>query len=84
VTTENPFEDVERAVAEAIARQLELVRELDAMEVDVTPWEADFLNNVLQQLEKDRRALTQTQLETLRKMCEQYDIEFGDFFDDRK
>jgi hypothetical protein len=79
--TDNPFEDVERAVAEAIVRQLELVRELDGLEVDVTPWEADFLNSVILQLENEKRPLTQNQLDILHRMCEQYDIEFDDFFD---
>ncbi len=79
----NPFEDVEKAIGEAVARQLELVRELDAMEVDVTPWEADFLSNVLQQLEK-KTPLTQSQLDVLHRMCNQYDIEYGDFFSDKK
>lgn len=84
MTETNPFDDVERAVAAAISRQLELVKELDGMEVDVTPWEADFLSNVLRQLEDEKRPLTQGQLDVLHRMCEQYDIEFGDFFDDKK
>lgn len=81
---ENPFEDVERAIAEAIERQLEIISQLDTMEVDVTSWEADFLQNVLNQLKTDRKPLTQGQLEILHRMCDQYDIEYGDFFDDKK
>jgi len=75
VTTDNPFEDIEKAIAEAIERQLELVRELDSMEVDVTAWEADFLQNVLTQLNKKREPLTQGQLDILRRMAHDYDIE---------
>jgi hypothetical protein len=81
--TENPFEDIEKAIGEAVARQLELVKELDEMDIDVTPWEADFLNNVMIQLGK-KTPLTQPQLDVLHRMCNQYDIECGDFFDDKK
>jgi hypothetical protein len=87
VTTNNDaagFDDVEKVVAEAITRQLELVRELDAMEIDVTAWEADFLQTVLNQLNDLRRPLTQTQLEILHRMCNQYEIDYGDFFDGKK
>jgi hypothetical protein len=83
VTTDNPFEDIEKAIAEAIERQLEIVRELDSMEVEVTAWEADFLQNVLTQLNEKKKPLTQGQLEVLHRMCNTYEINYGDFFDDR-
>jgi hypothetical protein len=86
VTTNNDaagFDDIEKAVAEAIARQLEIVKELDGMEIDVTPWEADFLNGVLKQLDQ-KKPLNQTQLDILHRMCNQYEIEYGDFFDGEK
>jgi glutamate formiminotransferase len=70
----NPFEDVERAVAEMIESQLDTVKELDAMEVDVTEWEANFLESVLTQLGA-KRALSQAQIEIVRRMCSQYDVE---------
>lgn len=74
VADPNPFEDVERAVAKIVASQLETVRELDGMEKDVTEWEANFLNDVLFQLENQKRPLTQKQIEVVRRMAEQYDI----------
>lgn len=70
----NPFEDVERAVAEMIQSQLDTVSELDRMDVDVTAWEADFLQTVLNQLAA-KRALSQGQIEVVRRMCSQYDVE---------
>lgn len=70
----NPFEDVERAIAETIQSQLDTVKELDDMEVDVTEWEASFLESVLTQLQQ-KRALSQKQIEIVRRMCEQYDVE---------
>ena len=80
----NPFEDVAKAIEEAVARQLEIVQELDAMEVDVTPWEADFLDSVLKRL-NSKIPLTQDQLEILHRMCNQYEINYGDFdFGDKK
>ena len=72
----NPFEDVERAVSEIIAKQLEMVRELDSMEVDVTSWEADFLSDVIDRLEKKKIPLTQGQIDIIHKMCDRYDLEF--------
>jgi len=80
---ENPFEDVERAIAEAIERQLELVTALDSMDVDVTPWEADFLDNVMKQLAR-KTPLSQAQLDVLHRMCNQYDFDYEGFFDDKK
>lgn len=70
----NPFEDVERAVAEMIQSQLDTVKELDAMDVDVTAWEAEFLESVLTQLVA-KRALSQAQIEVVRRMCSHYDVE---------
>lgn len=70
----NPFEDVERAVDKIVQSHLEIVRDLDRMEVDVTPWEASFLDNVLKQLEK-KTPLSQGQIDIVRRMAEQYDIE---------
>lgn len=80
---ENPFADVNRAIEEAVAQQLELVKELDAMEIDVTPWEADFLDTVLKQL-NGKTPLTQPQLDVLHRMCQAYDIDFDDYFGDKK
>jgi hypothetical protein len=76
VPDSNPFEDVERAVSEIIAKQLEMVRELDSMEVDVTSWEADFLSDVIDRLEKKKIPLTQGQIDIIHKMCDRYDLEF--------
>ncbi len=72
---QNPFEDVERSIAEIIAKQLEIVKELDAMEVDVTSWEGEFLDSVLKQLEA-KRPLTQKQIDVIHRMCDSYDVEF--------
>lgn len=80
----NPFEDVHRAIEEAVARQLEIVQELDQMEVEVTPWEAEFLDSVLKRLSA-KTPLTQGQLDILHRMCNQYEIDYGDFdFGERK
>ncbi len=70
----NPFEDVERAVAEAVQRQLDTITELDHMDVNVTEWEAEFIDSILKQLHA-KRALSQGQIEIVRRMCEQYDVE---------
>ena len=70
----NPFEDVERAIDAIIKKQLEMVKELDGMERDVTEWEASFLDSVLKQLEK-KVPLSQKQIDVVRRMSEQYDIE---------
>ena len=74
MTDENPFEDVDRAISEIIEKQLETVKALDGMQADVTSWEADFLESVLVQL-LDKRALSQKQIEVVRRMCESYDVE---------
>lgn len=75
MTEADSFDDVERAVEQIIKTQLETIRELDAMEVDVTPWEADFLQRVLTQLNDEKKALSQGQIDIVRRMCEQYDVE---------
>lgn len=74
MTETNPFEDVDRAIGEILAKQLETVRELDGLEADVTSWEAEFLETVLTQL-LEKRALSQKQIEVVRRMCESYDVE---------
>jgi hypothetical protein len=74
MTDPNPFDDVDRAIGELVAKQLELVRELDRMDVDVTSWEAGFLDSVLKQLEA-RTPLTTNQLAVVRKMIKTYEIE---------
>lgn len=71
----NAFDDVERAVEKIIEIQLETIKELDEMDVDVTPWEADFLQGVMNQLRQEKRALSQGQIEIVRRMCSQYDVE---------
>lgn len=70
----NPFEDVERAFSEMIQSQLDTVLELDRMDISVTAWEAEFLESVFIQLAK-KRALSQGQIEVVRRMCSQYDME---------
>jgi hypothetical protein len=70
----NPFEDVDRAIGALIEKQLELVRELDRMDVDVTSWEADFIQSVLTQLEA-KTPLTPKQLAVVHRMVETYEIE---------
>lgn len=70
----NPFEDIDRAIGAIIQKQLELVRELDRMDVDVTSWEASFLDSVLRQLEA-KTPLTPGQLVVVQKMYETYEIE---------
>ena len=79
MSDENPFEDVEKAIDALLKKQLELVKEIDEMDVDVTPWEADFLENVLRQLQKEKRPLTQGQLDIVHRLCETYDIDYQDF-----
>ncbi len=73
----NPFEDVERAVAAAIEKQLAIALELDGMETDVTSWEASFLQSILTQL-REKRPLSQRQLDILNRMAADYDIDAGD------
>lgn len=72
------FEDVEAAVAALIEKQLALALELDQMEADVNPWEAGFLNSILDQLRIDKRPLSQRQLDVLHRMLSEYDIDAGD------
>lgn len=74
MTTENPFEDIDRAIETLVEKQLDLVKELDHADVDVTAWEAEFLDSVLKQLEA-KRPLTPKQLEIVQKMIQTYDIE---------
>jgi len=75
VTEYSDFDDVEKAVEKIIESQLETIKELDDMDVDVTPWEADFLQGVMNQLRQEKRALSQGQIEIVRRMCNQYDVE---------
>lgn len=70
----NPFDDIERAVAKLVETQLETVRALDGMQADVSAWEAEFLDSVLKQLGA-KTPLSQKQIEVVRRMAEQYDIE---------
>ena len=70
----NPFDDVERTVSETIRRQLDQAEALDRMEdVDVTSWEAEFLDSVLKQL-RAGRALSQKQIDVLNRMSSQYGV----------
>ena len=70
----NPFDDVERTVSETIRRQLDQAEALDHMEdVDVTSWEAEFLDSVLKQL-RAGRALSQKQIDVLNRMSSQYGV----------
>ena len=70
----NPFDDVERAVSETVRRQLDQAEALDRMEdVDVTSWEAEFLDSVLKQL-RAGRALSQKQIDVLNRMSSQYGV----------
>lgn len=75
MTDLNSFDDIDRAVGEIIAKQLEIVKELDGMEVDVTSWESEFLDSILKQLEA-KRPLTQKQIDIVHRMCNSYDVEF--------
>lgn len=78
MTDKNPFEDLNREIEESVSKQLELVKELDTMDVDVTSWEAGFLDNALKQLEK-KIPLSQPQLDVLHRMCQTYDIDYEDY-----
>jgi hypothetical protein len=69
------FGDVERAFEEALAMHLDQVLAIDRSDVTVTSWEADFLDSVLKQLQNQKKPLTATQLDIVRRMCGQYDIE---------
>ena len=50
---------------------LEMAKELDGMERDVTSWEADFLNSILEKLNFGL-ALTEKQATRLSEMYERY------------
>ena len=67
------FDDVERAVSALVASQLAQAKALDEMEVDVTSWEAGFLESCLRQLQAGR-ALSQKQIEVLNRMYDQYGV----------
>lgn len=69
----DPFEDVERGVQALVASQLAQAKALDEMEVDVTSWEAGFLDSIMKQL-RAGRALSQKQIETLNRMSDQYGV----------
>lgn len=70
----NPLDDAERAISAIIASQLAQAQALDGMEdVDVTSWEADFLDSVLKQL-KAGRPLSQKQIDVLNRMSDQYGV----------
>lgn len=72
----NPFEDIEAAASAAIEKQLAIAKDLDTMPRDVTSFEADFLDSILVQLRTIRRPLSQKQIDVLRNMCQNYDVEF--------
>lgn len=72
---ENPFEDVERAVATIVAKHLEQVRAIDRADVTVNSWEAEFLDSVLKQLQNQGKPLTQGQMDIVRRMASDYDID---------
>lgn len=70
----NPLDDAERGILAIIASQLAQAQALDGMEdVDVTSWEADFLDSVLKQL-KAGRPLSQKQIDVLNRMSDQYGV----------
>lgn len=71
---ENPFGEIDRAFNEALQKHLDVAKELDAMETDVTSWEASFLESIIKQLE-GRTPLSQKQIDVLHRMCEAYEIE---------
>ncbi len=69
----DPFEGVERGIQAAIESQLAQAKALDEMEVDVTSFEASFLDSVLKQL-RAGRALSQKQIDLLNRMSNQYEV----------
>lgn len=69
------FDDVERAVGAIVAKHLEQVRAIDRADVTVNSWEAGFLDTVLRQLETQGKPLTQNQMEIVRRMAADYDID---------
>lgn len=72
---ENPFGEIDRAFNEAIQKHLDLALELDRMDEDVTAWEADFLESTIVRLRDKRIPLTQGQIDTLYKICDQYGVD---------
>ncbi len=74
MTEKNPFEGMEEELDETLKQQLDLIKELDEMDSEVTSWEADFLQTALVQLQKAKRPMSQTQIEIVRRMCDQYDV----------
>jgi hypothetical protein len=76
MSDQNPFGDIERAFTETLRAQLETVRELDGLEQDLNTWECSFLQDVLNQLEKSKRPLSQNQIEVVRRLCEDYNVDF--------
>ncbi len=72
---ENPFGDIDRQYAETLKKHSELAHELDAMEEDVTSWEAEFLESIILRLDEKKLALTQKQIERLYELCDKYDID---------
>jgi len=75
VSDPNPFDDVERAVAEIVARHLDQVRAIDRADIEVNSWEAEFLSSVLEQLEDKKKPLTQKQMDVVRNMATRYEID---------
>ena len=71
----NPFDEIEKSLTETLAAQLALVEALDAMEDDLNTWECGFVQSILDQLKIDKRPLTQKQLDTLYKLCDEYGID---------
>jgi hypothetical protein len=70
----NPFGDIEREAEEERLRYLDLVRKLDGMEDDVTPWEAEFLDTAIKQLRDEKRMLSMKQITVLNDICEKYNV----------
>lgn len=70
----NPFGDVEREAEDERLKRLEMAVALDSMEVDVTSWEAGFLDRIIKKLRDQKLGLTQREIEILNQMCEQYGV----------
>jgi len=75
VTDQNPFGDMDRVFQRTLEIQLETVRAIDGLDQDLNTWESTFLDSVIKQLENEKRPLSQKQLEVVRRLCEQYDVE---------
>lgn len=72
-----PFEEFDDA--DNVEHHLEMAEELDAMERDVSSWEAEFLESILKQL-REARPLTPKQEDKLEEMYRNYielDLEMG-------